>query len=216
MARSLDPTDFPVLPLPRLGLAVQLLPVTKVQFEYMLGDGRGDPVAYEEILQTNPRTSWRAAAGAPAGLFLTGVRPEEAEAFGRWLGGGFRLPTDVEWKAIDAMLADPANPANLRAAVASEMVHPAARAILSGLSVTTDAGTAAPRWRQVGLFEGGILEWVRTRTGFGLHGRPRPSLYNLIHNPQIHDAVRPREVPPPRHPAFGFRLVRPLPAGGAA
>ncbi len=37
-------------------------------------------------------------------LFITGLWPDEALAFARWLGEGFDLPTLAEWRAIYAAL----------------------------------------------------------------------------------------------------------------
>lgn len=211
MSGPLDPTDFPLFPLPALRLAVQLFPVTRVQFEYMLGDSRRfDLAAYAEILSISPRQSWRTAKGWSVGLSATAVLPEEAEAFAAWLGGGFRLPTDAEWRDVYRLLAKPANLKSLRDAASARAVHPAARALLE----CALGAAGVPTWREVGLFAGGSLEWVRTGGGYGLQGRPRPGLYQpLIHNPEIHEAVRVRQVS--RHAAFGFRLVKPLPAGAA-
>lgn len=214
LSLTLDPTDFPVLALPRERFAVQLMPVTKVQFEYMLGDaGRTDPVTpetYEAMVAANPRASWRTAVGRPESLFATAITPEEAAAFGRWLGRDFRLPTDAEWRTLDAALVDSVGGSVLRPVMEDLRVHPAARAILADVF----GSTAQLRWREVAMLDHGLLEWVRTRDGFGLQGRPRPELYRLIHNPQVHEAVRVRHTPIPRHRAFGFRLVRPLPPRG--
>jgi hypothetical protein len=190
---------------------VQLLPVTKVQFEYMLGAGQRDgQSAYEEMTAVNPRTSWRAApSGRSVSLFATGILPKEAEAFGRWLGE-FRLPTDAEWRDVDALLTGPIDEAALRETATLERTHPAARALLAGALQTS----VRPRWREFGMFENGFLEWVRVGDGYGLQGRLQPQLnqYRLIHNPQIHEAIRPRGDPIPRSPSYGFRLVRTLPA----
>ena len=213
---DLDPTDFPLVRIPKLGLVVQLLPVTKVQFEYFLGEAPSvrqfDPSVYAEMTAANPRGSWRNAIGRPESVFLTGVLPTEAEAFAHWLGEGFRLPRDDEWREIDRAMASPANTQLLDNVVANRHVHPGARALLASLGSTDHP----PSWRQIGLFENGFLEWVRTQDGYRLLGRCRLHLYQLILNPQVHEAIRLQANPIPRHKAFGFRLVRPTGKGEGA
>lgn len=206
---SLDAAAFPVVRCPRTGLDAGVLPVTRVQFEYFLGGTTDFPEdAYAGIDRASPRAGWRSAPAAhPERVFLAGVRPDEAERLGTWLGGGFRLPTEAEWRAVDAAfgrLGPDVQP--LRKLAASPRVHPAARAIL-GWHLDREGAT----WRAVGRLDGGLLEWVRLRAGgYGLFGRPPPALVRIVHNPQTHDPVRP--TTDARHPSFGFRLVRQTPA----
>lgn len=215
MTLTLDPLDFPMIGLPKLGLAVHLLPVSKVQFEYFLGEApdlrqQFDLNAYPQMTAINPRSSWRAATGRSERLFVTAILPTEVDAYARWLGRDFRMPTDMEWRAIDAALAGPAPRETLETLTANARVHPAARAIVAAAR----AANATPLWRELGLFEHGLLEWVRARDGYRLHGRVRPELHRVIHNPQVHDALRLQVDPAPRHKAFGFRLVKPFASGG--
>ncbi len=212
MFLTLDPTGFPLLKLPSLGLAVHLLPVTKVQFEYFLGEPalirRFDTALYEEMCHFNPRTSWRRSSGVPESLFATGILPPEAEAYGTWMGKGFRLPKDTEWRAVDAEMALHVEDKAYEFLLTDRRIHPAARAIIS------QQPRKPGQWRQFGLFENGFLEWVCSRDGFRLQGRPRPALRRVIHNPQLHDAIRVQLERLSRDRAFGFRLVKTLPAGG--
>jgi len=208
MSYSFDKTDFPYIDLPALGLSVGLFPVCKVQYEYYLGDPSGpSPEWYSSILALNPRRSWRKPVDDRwTELFLTGVNADEGEAFGEWLGAGHRLLTASEWRAIDKDLAKVAVGTQLAGLSGNLHVHPAARAISQWLIRNRKPQTL----RSAGLFEFGVLEWVRVATGgFGLYGRPDPKLYRILLNPSIHDPIRPRSSD--RHRAFGFRLVRPFP-----
>ena len=103
-----DRTGFPLLRLDALGLEVGLLPCAKVQFEAFLAepDERFGDAWYEAVLAVNPRDGWRLPPAAEERLFLTGVLPDEALAFLRWLGPGFDLPSVQEWLEFDAMLRD--------------------------------------------------------------------------------------------------------------
>ena len=107
MLFSCDRTGFPLIAVPEVAAHVQLLPVTKAQFECFIVEPNpfGD-AWYEEVLQLNPRVTYRRyGADERARLFLTGILPEEALLFARWVGEGFDLPTVDEWRAIYAALA---------------------------------------------------------------------------------------------------------------
>lgn len=207
MTYVLDKTDFPYLALPAAGLAVGLLPVCKAQFEFYLGDptGPGRPW-YEAVLAVSPRASWRHPQSERVEeLFLTGVLPEEAEQFACWIGPEFRLPGADDWRAADRELARTCDVEELCRVADDPRVHPAARAVLRQLT----RGTRPKSWREPTLLENGLLEWVGLPAGgHGLYGRPRPALFKLLLNPQIHSPSRPRSLT--RHRAFGFRLVRTL------
>lgn len=206
----LDPTTFPALAVPAAGLAVGLLPVTRAQFDYFLGDTtRFPPDALAEMDAISPRASWRRVpADRPEGVLLAGVQPAEAERFAGWLGGGWRLPSAAEWRAVDAVVRRLGSEvAPFREAAADPAVHPAARSILNW-SLARDPVSAA----RAGLWDDGLLEWVtHPGSGHGLYGRTRPGLLSLVLNPQVHDPAKP--TTPGRHPGFGVRLVRPLSGG---
>lgn len=208
----LDATTFPALRLPGVGLDVGLLPVTRAQFDYFLGEPSGFPAdVLAELTQASPRATWRrVSADRPEGVFLTAVRPDEAERFAAWLGDGWRLPTPDEWRACDAAARRLGTEVGVyRQAADDPRVHPAARALIEWA-----VGRGPPSAARAGLWDGGLLEWVALPGGgHGLLGRPRPGLIALVLNPQAHDPVRP--TTPARHPAFGARLVRPTPGEAA-
>lgn len=204
---TFDIMGFPLVSLPAVGLETMLLPVTRAQFDFFLGDRSGFPsTALQDIDRISPRMSWRARTlDRLDGLFVTAIHADEADTFARWRGTGFRLPSDAEWRAIDksiGVLGAEFQP--MMRVLDERQLHPAARSILT-LTMSRSPAT----WRTAGLFENGLLEWVKKQgSGYGLQGRPRPELFRVIHNPQAHDAIVPRTQE--RHPAFGMRLVRPL------
>jgi hypothetical protein len=202
-----DGMGFPLVSLSAIGLEVMLLPITRTQFDFFLGDRTHFPTsALQDLDLVSPRLSWRMnRSDRLSGLLVSGIMADEAEAVARWIGNGFRLPSDAEWRGVDkAVGAIGTDIERLNRVIEDRRIHPAARAMI----VRTVASTSVS-WRAVGLFENGLLEWVRRpESGYGLQGRPRPDLLRVIHNPQAHDAIVPRMAG--RHPAFGMRLVRSL------
>ena len=198
MRWSCDRTGFPYLHLE--GLAVAVLPVTKVGFERFLADPAGPGEDwYAELLAANPRTSWRTPNGRDEGLFLTGVTPDETQTFLRWLGPTYRLPTAVEWRSMDASIGSEPLDDVWTAMSESRVVCLPARTLI---------GAHVNARRRMRL-DGGVMEWVTTfRHKHGGFGRPRPEFFHVLLNPRIHEPVQP--IGAGRHAAFGFRAVRPI------
>lgn len=195
MRFSSDRLGFPFLRIEELDLGVQLLPVTKLQFERFLAEPNayGDSW-YEAALAINPRvSSARVEASTRERVFTTGVLPEEALDFARWIGPGYDLPTVAEWRAIrDAVsrLPDPAE------------VVSALRRSLGRISDCLPTSTV-PEFM---LMEGGLVEWVRDGAGYAGLGAPRPESHPNLWRP-MSEVVRPIR-PTDRLPYFGFRLVK--------
>jgi hypothetical protein len=207
-----DRTGFPYLAVPEAGVAVALLPVTKAQAEFWLGDpsGPGDDW-YAEVLAVAPRVGWRASGKFPLWhLLLTGVHPGEAERLAAWLGPEYRLPSAAEWRAADRALSALSidHVTALMASIEGGKGHPAAAGILRR-PWQAKRRTAA----QLALLEDGVLEWVaRPAPPHGALGRPAADLpAKLILDPQAFDPVT--LITPGRHAAFGARLVRALGPG---
>lgn len=197
-----DAHGFPCLSW--VGLRVGLLPVTKVQVEVILGRPASPGLdCYDAGRAVNPRASWRnPRADHLDTLFLTGLTAEEASRLADLYEPSCRLPTAEEWRLADRCLAGGIDPNLLSRLTADARVHPAARAILG---VTTRRSQAVTG-RQVGLFDGGLLEWVVGQYGkHGLYGRPPARLFSILLDPQQHDPARP--LTDERHVAFGFRLA---------
>ena len=97
-----DRTGFPLIEVEEIACAVHLLPVTKIQFEQFLatGEGYGD-AWYQSLLDLNPRiTPFKYEGRERERFFISGILPGEAEAFTKWLGDDYRLPSAREWVQI--------------------------------------------------------------------------------------------------------------------
>ena len=136
IAPSLDKTGFPIIALPGLPFKISWLPVTKIQFEHFLVDqGTLDHDWYQDKLTNyNPRVSpsqlnngnyWRA--------FLTGILPDEALLYARWLGDGADLPTASEWKQALTALCVPAEGTYLADVLNLSRLNPRARQLMQNL-----------------------------------------------------------------------------------
>jgi len=102
MLISFDRTNFPLIAVEEVGIEAHLLPVTKWQFEQFLAEaGEVSRSHYRRMVKLNPGIlPEELTADNREQLFVTGILPAEAQAFARWLGEGFDLPTIKEWRAI--------------------------------------------------------------------------------------------------------------------
>lgn len=198
-----DATGYPLVFVEPLGAYVHLFPVTKPQFEKFISSGGrreyGDEW-YEKILALNPRASYRSPdVPTREQVFMTGVTPEEALAFGHWLGRDYALLTAQEWdichkwfgeQAVLPTPQDLCGPLSQDASAIWEMVE--------GEWLEQDSQTNLGK---LSLMTQGILEWVVERTGryCGL-GEPAGS---KLHR-RAEDPVRP--VGQGRLRNLGFRL----------
>jgi len=190
--------------LPALGLDVQVLPVTKVQFEQYLAqpDGLGD-AWYDAVLALAPRVAcFRFGEDDRERLFLTGILPAEAREYLRWLGPDYDLPTVEQWRAIHRALDE------LPAAVppSSPQGSPWQARRHVGIFDALLRQLAPRNMQQLSLMEGGLVEWVRDGAIHVGLGCPRPDFLSHLYNPLI-DTIRPIR-PNQRLPFFGFRAVR--------
>ncbi len=199
MPFSFDRAGFPLVWLPSLCLEVQLLPVTKVQFERFAAEPNtfGDNW-YDALLQTNPRVSYRRFnAENREGLFLTGILPDEALAFAHWLGPGYDLPSVDEWRKICIALAG--EPAPL---IGDEMPEGPAQAILSQLEDQLRPSTLL----DLSLMRGGVVEWAgQEKRWIGL-GAPRPAFQPNLWDPLTMEVQMVDPLARVRY--VGFRLVK--------
>ena len=200
-----DSSGYPLVFVEPLGAYVQLFPVTKPQFEKFLASGRqrefGDHW-YEEILTLNPRASYRSPdVRARERLFMTGITPDEALAFGRWMGRDYALLTADEWRTCYEWFggrAAPSAPPELSARLSQD-----ARVFWDTVEGQWLEPHGPSSLRELSLMTGGILEWVAERTGqyCGL-GEPAASKLQR----KAADPVRPTGPWPRRLRNLGFRL----------
>jgi len=216
MQYEIDLKGFPMVLIESAGLWVHWLPVTKVQFERFLcetGDARYDDKWYAQVRELNPRISpreirqnnyWQA--------FLTGIFPYEAESFARWIGEGYRLPTDVEWKQIwEAAKVRPAEevPAETLLSKLSER----GRELLTQIEriVSTDGVEGDRTLADQMLLRRGVMEWVEDQRNTQLwcgRGETPRRFQATLHRPEDPEPARPNEPTTRRLKQYGFRLVR--------
>lgn len=200
---QVDSCGYPLVFVEPLGAYVHLFPVAKPQFERLISTGRHrefDDTWYEEILTLNPRASylspevcWRER------LFMTGVTPEEALAFGRWMGREYGLLTAREWlTCYEWFGGHPAPPAP---ASLSERLSRDARAVWDMVEGQWLEPNHLSSLRELSLMTQGVLEWVVEFPGryCGL-GEPAASKFQR----RVGDPIRP--VGQGRLRNLGFRL----------
>ncbi len=196
-----DRTNFPIVIVEEAAVEVQLLPVTKVQFEaFVTPPTPANQEQYLEMQALNPAASPETfTKDNREQLFVSGILPEEAIAFARWLGEGFDLPTVKEWRAILAALRRVPEPRHIRL---TELVKGQAGLILNKLSAQLHIRTMA----DYTLMRGGLVEWVRQDMDLVGLGMPRPEFHPNLWDPLTH-VITPIRLDE-RVPYFGFRLVR--------
>jgi formylglycine-generating enzyme required for sulfatase activity len=217
MQYELDLKEFPMVMIEPAGLWVHWLPITKIQFERFLcetGDARYDAKWYSQVLDLNPRISpreirqnnyWQA--------FLTGILPYEAESFARWIGEGYRLPTDVEWRQIwEAVKGQPAE--ELPAETVLTKLSERGRELLAQIERigSTDGGGAVERTvADQMLLRRGVMEWVEDQRNAQLwcgRGETSRRFHAALHRAEDPEPARPNEPTTRRLKQYGFRLVR--------
>jgi hypothetical protein len=201
MLISFDRTDFPLVVVDDAAVEVQLLPVTKSQFQsFATALAPAYKKKYQEILALNPAASPEEfTADNREQLFVTGILPQEAGAFAAWLGQGFDLPTVKEWRAVLAALRRVPPP---RHHSLTDLVGGPAGVILEKISGQLHIRNMA----DYALLRGGLVEWVRDGAEWVGLGVPRPEFQPNLWDPLV-DVVRPVRHEE-RLPYFGFRLVR--------
>jgi len=200
-----DKTGFPLVSL-RSGIDMQLLPVTKAQFDAFLVESPDfPPEAYAQMMALNPPLELgQLTAENREQIFLTGILPEEALQFAQWLGEGYDFPTVEEWRGMyDDLLLEVGSfdylqqlPEQCESAMARDIL----RRLINQIQPYS--------LMDISLLRQGVVEWVHTSKhpgDFAGLGTPRPQFQPNLYDP-LTDVVRPlsREN---RIKYFGFRLI---------
>jgi hypothetical protein len=192
-----DKTGFPMLRLWRVG-AFHLWPVTKIQFkQYITECDRHGDEWYKSVCSINEPISAEAFDEENfERLFMTGIFPGEALDFARWLGDGYDLPTEEEWKklyhAVNGHLFNFRLSQYALSAPASIMREKFSRFLRTPLAFS--------------FLQEGLVEWVKGETGYVGCGAPRDSFFlNAWHPPD--DVIRTIDNSE-RIFYFGFRLIK--------
>jgi hypothetical protein len=198
-----DEAGYPLLFVEQLQLYVHLFPISKPQFEKFISSGAkreyGDDW-YEEINKLSPRASYR-SEDIPTieQLLMTGLKPVEALAFGRWMGRNYALLSAQQWGHCYNSFGEqtaPALPTELRGNLSRD-----ALGIWEMIEAHWHELSPQPNLRELSLMTQGILEWVEEQPEryCGL-GDPASSKYQR----RPEDPVRPIDHGRLRN--MGFRL----------
>ncbi|MCP4695952.1 MAG: hypothetical protein GY862_03745 [Gammaproteobacteria bacterium] len=194
-----DRVGFPCLRF--ADLSVSLLPLTKLHYEHYLADAAipENDTRYTKMLLLNPRiSSSRCSAENREQLLLTGLTAAELEAFARWSGPKFRVPTVEEWRAIYREMQVFSSQ---EITACFERLAPLPRILFTHLRARQPVQTAL----DFSLMQGGVMEWVRDNRDWAQLGKPRREFLPNLWAP-LRETVR--QV----HPRFcGGRLIRVTP-----
>jgi len=201
MLITMDRTGYPLVAVEEAGVEVHLLPVTKLQFaDFVAAPSLVNEARYQEMLALNPAVSPETfTADNREQLFVTGILPEEALAFARWLGQGFDLPTVKEWRAVLAALRRTPPP---RRNLLVDTLGGPAQIIIKKFNTQLHIRTLA----DFTLMLGGLVEWVRQDKDLMGLGVPRPDFHPNLWDP-LRNQIKPIHLDE-RVRYFGFRLVR--------
>lgn len=177
-----------------------LWPVTKFQFEqFMWETNRYGDKWYDSILSLNKRISYRFFSETDyERLFITGILPEEAMDFARWMGEGFDLPSAAEWEKFYQFMN---NRKGLCLPLHLDLSPPAS-------AVKQKAGKFLHTPLAFSFLQGGVVEWLKESSRFAGRGAPRSSFFPNAWNP-LEDSIRVIDINE-RIFYFGFRLIRRL------
>jgi hypothetical protein len=196
----IDRSGYPLIYVKPLQCYVHLFPIAKAQFERFLADetqSDWNDEEYAEMLRLHPRVSFRASDQTNCiGLFLTAVKPEEAKAFGSWLGDEYELPDERQWLACYDWLGQQPVTAAPPQGLADD-----ALAVWQAVTAQGSPRTLL----ELSLMPEGIREWVRMGSEkYGGLGCPVRRFPTLNRAPRKLVNVSTTTA---RHEAYGFRLL---------
>jgi len=196
-----DRAGFPMVWIPPLKAYVHLFPITKAQFEVFLTQAELPDIGdhwYQQLLSYNPRLSISSINfNNYERLCITGLLPEELQAYAAWQGPSFRCLSMQEWQCAAKWISQQSisvPPADIENNM-SLMARRTWAALLSVLEPRTLC--------ELSLMFGGVVEWVDGPNNIFLGmGRPRQRFQpGLAKSPWLPTS------PPRRAKIWGGRLM---------
>lgn len=213
---ELDRAGFPMIWVEPLSAYIHWLPVTKIQVEVFMCDSPSSDFSdswYREILSLNPRISPKNATKKNYwNLFITGVKPSEAENYANWCavdGDDCVIPSLEDWNSAYKFLKQ----------------KPALKEPFSGIKLTgrvelllTKIDTiAANLYKDTYsladqmLMRYGVMEWVqhelRGQQEWAGMGQPNSGLQSMLRTPESAPQT-PKNIDSNRFHYYGFRVIR--------
>ena len=203
MLFEFDKTGFPLIPLFDLGSYVQLLPVTKKQFETFVEEDPRWVTAYAAACSQHPEREPKDDLFLES-LFITGVLPEEIHAFADWLtpegAAPFRILDTDTWREvyrqIDLFRCTPEE-------ILDQCEVTEVRDMLQHIYTLREPHTLL----DMSLMRKGLIEWVKEDETYAGLGTPRREFWATTLADPLEDIVFPVHMQR-RVRTFGFRLIR--------
>jgi formylglycine-generating enzyme required for sulfatase activity len=216
-----DRTGFPMVYIDELDAYLHWVPVTKLQFEQYLcaePEGQHNGPWYDQVLRLNPRVAPdRVGHGNYWQSFVTGVVPDEAQAFARWCGEGYSVPTLDEWFVAYSLLrALP--PTSIQGpesfSRAGAQLSARAYTLLSRLEAASSRACVQVNYERTTAHQMflrlGVMEWVELndqRSRWGGMGETTAQFHGNLFTPDHKQPSRPHQPESQRLHYFGFRLL---------
>lgn len=216
-----DRTGFPMVYIDELDAYMHWVPVTKLQFEQFLcaePDEQLNAAWYSQLLQLNPRvTPERVSHSNYWQSFITGIVPGEAQAFARWCGEGYSVPTLEDWcvayTALKGLPPD-AGPIAEQLALAHRPLSQRASTLLGQLEAASLRACMHANYERTMAHQMflrlGVMEWVEVndpRSKWGGMGETTTLLHGNLFSPDHMQPSRPHQPETNRLHYFGFRLL---------
>jgi hypothetical protein len=193
MKIAVDEMGFPLIEVKGLG-SIDVWPVTKFQFErFIAATNKFGDKKYDMMLGLNPRVSYKHFDfNNYEKLFVSGINPQEALEYARWLGPTYDLLTVDEWRTFHHALgvhSIPDLPGDLS---------------ISATCIWNKLAGQVNTLKELTLVHDGLMEWVKKDSKFVGLGTPRPSFLHNVFNPLMDEWVPLKD----RIFYLGFRLIR--------
>ena len=197
-----DPTGFPLVLVPEIGLEAQLLPVTKLQLA-PFAEGQGASW-YDDLLDLNPSIEPEGLRGRFPRAALRDGHPPRRGPLVQPPGSG-RASTSPPSTSGGGSTA-PWPTSSPRPGKVTDLLAKLADAGVRDL-IERHLGLFQPRWLlDLCMLRSGVVEWAKEGEAWVGLGAPRPQFHPNLWDP-LANTVRPMSTDQ-RLKYFGFRLVR--------